>query len=404
MVVAAIIMCGISSRVWADQIVLKNGDQVTGRIEGVSKNELIVATEMAGRVVIKWKAVASVTATVYVRSTLHDGRVVDGMLLVSDGRVAIQQRNGTTPVDLDAVSGFDLGTAAEVAWRGVFTAGVELSRGNTDTLTVATNDVATRIGPHDRLGLFGTYLFSSVGTGANQVTTAHTARGGGRYDHDLVGALYLFELAEAETDALQLLDHRVVLGGGLGVHLFKTGMSQFNVFAGVSFAADRYAQGTTTTTTPATGTGSTSTGTVPGQGGTAGQSSSAPGQNKIQSTPVGTPPAVVRTTLSRNVVEGLTGQDFFQQLSNSVGLSEALTFYTATTATSDYRISFDLSLWAQLNGWLQWNLTVADRYLNIPPSGGAVQNDIYLTTGLGITFGGGANGAYRGADVRPVGR
>jgi hypothetical protein len=180
-------------------------------------------------------------------------------------------------------------------------------------------------------------------------------------------------------------------------------MSQFNVFAGVSFAADRYAQGTTTTT-PATATGSTSTGTLPGQSGTAGQSSSAPGQNKVQSTPGGTPPAVVRTTLSRNVAEGLTGQDFFQQLSNSVGLSEALTFYTATTSTSDYRISFDLSLWAQLNGWLQWNLTVSDRYLHIPPSGGAVQNDIYLTTGLGITFGGGANGAYRGADVRPVGR
>jgi hypothetical protein len=402
MVVAAIIVCGISSRVWADQIVLKNGDKVTGRIDAVSKNELIVATESAGRVAIKWKAVVSVTATTYVRSTLHDGQVVVGMLVVSEGRIAIQQRNGTmAPVDLDSVQGFDLGTAGEAVWRGVFTAGVELSRGNAETLTVATTDVATRVGPHDRLGLFGTYLFSSVGTGANEVTTAHTARGGGRYDHDLIGALYGFEFAEADTDPLQLLDHRVVLGGGLGVHVFKTGMSQFNVFAGVSWAADRYAQGTTTT---GTGTGSTGTSTSPGQGGTAGQSSSAPGQNKIQPTPGGTPPAVVRTTLSRNVAEALTGQDFFQQLSNSVGLSEGLTFYAATASTSDYRISFDLSLWAQLNGWLQWNLTLADRYLHIPPSGGAVQNDTYLTTGLGITFGGGANGAYKGADVRPAGR
>jgi putative salt-induced outer membrane protein YdiY len=401
-VVAAIIMCGISSRVWADEIFLKNGDKVTGRIDGLSKNELILATEMAGRVVIKWKAVASVRATTYVRSTFHDGLIVMGRLIVSEGSISIQQTNGTTaPIDLDALSAFDLIIAGNAAWRGVFTAGIELSRGNAQTLTVATNDVATRIGPHDRLGLFGTYLFSSVGIGANEVTTAHTARGGGRYDHDLVGALYVFELAEAETDALQLLDHRVVLGGGLGVHAFRTDMSQFNLFAGASFAADRYAQGTTTTT-PVTGTGSTGTGTLPGQGGTAGQS--APGQNKIQPTPGGTPPAVVRTTLSRSVAEGLAGQDFFHQLSNSVGLAEALTFYTATTSTSDYRISFDLSLWAQLNGWLQWNLTIADRYLHIPPSGGALQNDAYLTTGLGITFGGGANGAYRGADVRPVGR
>ena len=135
-----------------------------------------------------------------------------------------------------------------------------------------------------------------------------------------------------------------------------------------------------------------------------GQGISAPGQNKTQTSPGGTPPQIVRTTLSRNVAEWLAGQDFFQQLSNNVGLSESLTFYTATTSTSDYRVSFDLSLWAQLNGWLQWNLTVTDRYLNIPPSGGALQNDTYLTTGLGITFGGGAKGAYRGADVRPAGR
>ena len=131
-----------------------------------------------------------------------------------------------------------------------------------------------------------------------------------------------------------------------------------------------------------------------------GQSGSAPGQNKIVPTRGGTPPAVVRATLSRDVAEGLAGQDFFHQLSNSVGLYESLTFYTAMDSTSDSRVSFDLSLWAQLNGWLQWNLTVADRYLNIPPVGGAVQNDTYLTTGLGITFGGGANGAYRGADGR----
>jgi hypothetical protein len=383
LVIAAIIVCGISSRVMADQIFLKNGDKVTGRIDGVSRNEIIVATEMAGRVVIKWKTVASVTTTTFVRCTLHDGQVVVGKLIVSEGGVAIQLGNGTAaPVDLDRVSGFDLATAGDSVWRGVFTAGVELSRGNAETLTVATNNVATRIGPHDRLGLFGTYLFSSIGTGANEVTTAHTAGGGGRYDHDLVGAIYLFELAEAETDALQLLKYRVVLGGGLGVHVFKTGMSQFNLFGGVSYAADRYTQVTTPTTTPATDTGSAGTSAPRG----------------------GPPPAVVRTTLSRDVAEILTGQDFFQQLSNSVGFSESLTFYTATTSTSDYRISFDLSLWAQLNGWLQWNLTAADRYLNIPPSGGAVQNDIYLTTGLGITFGGGPNGAYRGADVRPAHR
>jgi hypothetical protein len=55
--------------------------------------------------------------------------------------------------------------------------------------------------------------------------------------------------------------------------------------------------------------------------------------------------------------------------------------YPAIEDVQDYRVSFDLSLSVQLNGWLQWNLNVADRYLNIPPSGGAIQNDTFISTG-----------------------
>lgn len=81
-------------------------------------------------------------------------------------------------------------------------------------------------------------------------------------------------------------------------------------------------------------------------------------------------------------------------------MTEALTVFPATGDVQDYRVSFDLSLSAQLNGWLQWNVAVADRYLNIPPAGGAVQNDAFVSTGLGITFGHGDSGAYTGADGR----
>jgi hypothetical protein len=408
----SIMVPGMPGWARADQVVLKNGDKVTGRIEAVSKSELVLETELAGRTVIKWSSVASVTTTTSVRGRLSNGQVVDGTLVVSDGRVSIRQANGTTaPVDFAGVTSFGLAgaTPGGPAWHAALTAGLDLSRGNSETMTIATNDVATRIGPHDKVALFGTYLFSSVGDGANAVTTARTVRGGGRYDHDVVGALYGFGFADAENDPLQLLDYRVVGGGGLGAHAYRTDTSQFNVFAGVSYAKDSYeaVTTTTTTTTTTTGSGTTSPGqssTSPGQAGTAGQSGSAPGQTKIQPTRSGTPPPVVNTTLSRSVGEVLAGQDLFHQLSDSVSLNEALTFYTAVNNTSDYRISFDLSLSAQLNGWLQWNLNVADRYLNIPPTGGAVQNDAYISTGLGITFGAGANGAYRGADGRPTRR
>ena len=189
--------------------------------------------------------------------------------------------------------------------------------------------------------------------------------------------------SDAENDPLQLLDLRTVIGGGAGAHVVKTDDTQFNLFGGVSYAKDSYAAATPTTTTTTTTPVTNPAGRV------------VPGLSRG-----GTPPAVVRTGLSRQVGEFLVGQDFIHQLSDNVSLTEGLILFPAIGDTQDYRISFDLSLSAQISSWLQWNLSVADRYLNIPPAGGAVQHDTFVSTGLGITFGSGANGAYTGSEGR----
>lgn len=345
----------------ADQVILRNGDRLTGGIVSTSNAELTLETELAGRVTIKWSAVSQVTSSA---------------------------RNPTP--------------AASSNWHGTLSAGMDVSRGNSETRTISTNGKATRLGTRDRLGLFGTYLFSAVGSGTDAVTTVRATRGGLRYDHDLLDGLYGFAFGDAENDPLQLLDVRTVIGGGLGAHLMKTGLTQLNVFGGVSSARDSYTEITTTATSTTTTTSPTGPPvTTPGQGGAPpGQGGAPPGQTKIQITRGGTPPSVVRTSLSRNVGEFLIGQDLTHQFSDNVGVTESLTFFPAIGAFDDYRVSFDVSMWAQLNSWLQWNATVSDRYLNIPPAGGAVQNDTYISTGLGITFGHGDKSSYTGTDGR----
>lgn len=277
-------------------------------------------------------------------------------------------------------------------WHGSIDAGLDLSRGNAATASVVTRGTATRLGASDRLGVFGAYLFSNVGTGADAVTTANTLRGGARYDHDLSRVIFGFGFAEAEHDSPQLLDLRTVVGGGAGAHLRKTPTAQLNVLGGLSYARDAYIEVATTipTLTPTTPTPGPPA-TPPGQGGTP------PGQARRS----GTPPEVVRSSLSRNLGELLVGEDWTQQLSANVSATQSLTFFQAVSNADDYRVSFDLSLSAQLNGWLHWTVSVTDRYLNIPPAGGAVQNDLFISTGLGITFGKGGGGAYTGADGPP---
>lgn len=382
----ALVLLAVAETARADQVALNNGDRLTGAVVAVSRNAVTVETEFAGRVAIKWSAVSGVTATVPVRATLASGEVVEGTLAVAEGRISVE-RSGDRGViiDVPTVRVFEMANAltSSAAWHGSLNAGVDISRGNSETSTITTSGFATRLGRRDRLGLFGTYLFSDVGTGTAATTTARTSRGGLRYDHDMLGRLFGFGFGDVENDLLQLLDLRIVGGGGAGAHVVKTDDTQFNLFAGVSYASDSYAATatTTTTTTPTTPVTNPAGKVVPGL------------------SRGGSPPAVVRTTLSRQVGEWLVGHDFTHQLSDNVNLTEGLALYSAIGDSQDYRVSFDLALSAQLNSWLQWNVTLADRYLHIPPAGGAVQNDTFITTGLGITFGHGGGGSYTGADA-----
>jgi putative salt-induced outer membrane protein len=352
LLIFVLFLLGLATDAWADHVVLKNGDSLTGKVTGMSATDITFESELAGRVTVKRTAIAALTSSRY---------------------------SLDAPLPVLAPS-----------WQGALNAGWDMSRGNAETATVSTYGTATRLGPSDRFGLFGTYLFSNVGSGADAVTAAEAVRGGARYDYDLTRATFAFGFADAERDPPQLLEIRTVVGGGAGAHLRKTPSSQFNLFAGVSYARDTYTEVATDTPVPPSTPPSTGgAATPPGQGGTP------PGLARG-----GTPPDVVRTGRSRELAELLVGQDWNQQLSDSVSASQSVRFFPAFGNLQDYRVSFDLSVSAQLNGWLQWNVSMFDRYLNVPPAGGPVQNDLFLSTGLGVTFGGGAGG-YKGADGPP---
>src|SRR5713226_9438260 len=93
--IAFVAVVSAPSEALADHVVLRNGDSLTGRIASASKTELAVDTELAGRVTIKWSALSGVTSTTPVRATLASGQTVEGAPVMSDGRLSIQQPNGT---------------------------------------------------------------------------------------------------------------------------------------------------------------------------------------------------------------------------------------------------------------------------------------------------------------------
>jgi small nuclear ribonucleoprotein (snRNP)-like protein len=82
----------------ADQIVLKNGDRLTGTIEKSDDKELVIKTEFAGEVTVQWPAVQEITSTQALHVSLSNGQTVSGTVTTTDGNLVVVTPNaGTSP-------------------------------------------------------------------------------------------------------------------------------------------------------------------------------------------------------------------------------------------------------------------------------------------------------------------
>jgi small nuclear ribonucleoprotein (snRNP)-like protein len=80
----------------ADEIVLKNGDRLTGTIEKSDNKALVIKTEFAGEVTVQWPAVQEINSTQPLHVSLSDGKTVVGTVTTSDGNLAVATPNAGT--------------------------------------------------------------------------------------------------------------------------------------------------------------------------------------------------------------------------------------------------------------------------------------------------------------------
>jgi small nuclear ribonucleoprotein (snRNP)-like protein len=87
------LFCGTLA--WADVIVMKNGDRVTGSIVSKSGKDVTIKTDKFGVVTTAWADVESVRADKPVNLVLQDGRTVQGTLATVDGKVEVVSKDAT---------------------------------------------------------------------------------------------------------------------------------------------------------------------------------------------------------------------------------------------------------------------------------------------------------------------
>ena len=338
------------STLLADQVVLKNGDRLTGTITKSDDKTLLIKTEFAGDVTVQWSAVQEVGSTQPLHVTTSNGKTVVGPVATADGNLAVTTAsNGTVSVaksDVTALRSDAEQTAYEKSlhpglmqgWAGGANIGFALTAGNSETKNLALAFTADRKTQHDDISLYANSVYSTNDApGATPTTTANSIQSGARYSRNFTARLFGYGSADFQTDALQDLNLRSILGGGLGFHAIKTDRTTLDFLVGPNYTRENY------------------------------------------------------TTVTNSFVALTLGEELSHKLGASTLVTQKLYFFPNLSDTGEYRTSFNLGTVTKISKWLGWQNAFGDIYVSNPPAQPAgtpalKKNDIVLTTGLNFAF------------------
>ena len=136
----------VSSTLFADQVTLKNGDRLTGTIVKSDGKTLVLHTEAAGDVTIKFGEIQGITSDQVLHVSLKGGKTAVGPVTTTDGKIEIATKTtGTVEAPKEDVKQMRSEQAYQKyvhpglmnGWDGGIDVGLSVARGNAQTENLA---------------------------------------------------------------------------------------------------------------------------------------------------------------------------------------------------------------------------------------------------------------------------
>jgi putative salt-induced outer membrane protein YdiY len=326
----------------AEQVMLKNGDRLTGDIVSMDGKKLVVHTSYAGDVPIEWSEVSQFSSDKPLVVTRTDKQVLSGTVNTEGQDVIITTAQGAQKLTLADVSAMrspadqaayekSLHPRMLEGWAGGGSFGFALARGNSETTNLALAFDAKRKTAKDTWVVDAASIYST--DAKLNATTANSFQGLIRYDHNLTKRWFAYGAFAGGYDALQDLNYRIMPGAGLGYHAIATDRTTLDLLGGLGYTRESYTTG-----------------------------------------------------LTNNLFTATLGDEFAYKLFKSTTVIQNLYYLPALNDTRIYHINGNFGLATKLNGWLTSNLNFNDRY-NSAPVLHNKKNDVLFTAGVGFTFG-----------------
>jgi putative salt-induced outer membrane protein YdiY len=342
-------VCLSFGTVWADQIVLKDGDRITGDIIKKDKDTITIKSKNFGDAVsIKWEAIDTIKTDQPLNVVLPGDKTVKAKIETQNGRIQVD-----TPGTPEAVPPSDIIALRNDAeqrtyerfihpglldlWTVTGSVNIAGSKGNAETSTLITPISFARASNTSRTTAYFNSIRSTATINGVGAQTAKAIRGGWAYNRNLTKRVFLNGFNDYEYDKFQSLDLRVVLGGGLGYLVWNGENGKLGLVGGLAWNHEKFS------------------------------------------------PVAPIAPFSRDSAEAYWGDDFNYKLNSRTALVQSFRMFNNLSNSGEYRMNFDTGLATAITKWLNWNLALSDRYLSNPVPG-RKKNDLLYSTGFGFTF------------------
>ena len=239
-----LLICLVTLHSHADEVVLVNGDRLTGKVVRKEGTELIFKTDYAGELKIAWSKVARLTSDAPMSLVLSDQsqtktREISAApsKLSPDASSARQDTSARVPAtrvaSINATQGVGLFGAR---WKGRLNVGAGAARGNTDTDNVHLDFEVIARRPEDRLTFSGLYDHAKD----SGELTKRKSRLTGKYDRFFRPKWYGYGLVDAEKDRFSDINLRTTLGAGIGHQLIEDERTTLALEGGLNYVRTDY--------------------------------------------------------------------------------------------------------------------------------------------------------------------
>lgn len=238
-----IFVCAVTG--WADVIIFRNGDRLTGKFVKLEKNKMTFEADEIGKITLDIASIKNFSAEIPAKIHFIDGTIIKSKILLSDpNQFSIEK------TDLLSAHTFNFSDLAAInpppkpkpKWTGSATLGISSSHGNTFAESTNVNFDAKRRSQMDRTHIYSNYLASrSRDPDSNdKKTTEESFVIGGKYDYFFTKKFYGFTNGSFKKDHIADLDHRIIVGIGVGYQWIDTDNMTFSTDAGLAQLCEQY--------------------------------------------------------------------------------------------------------------------------------------------------------------------